>query len=186
MPALAWVAVVRHGRARVDHGLSVQVFDGGFVEGTWVGPSDPAQLPTSTTVFGSGVVVRGDELVAIPPSHHLECIYLARGDGTLVVSNSLAGLLVASGLELDPWVNYSRVFLDAVKAVWLIDEPRDTGLTLRRQRFEIPTMTAPVTGWFVENLLNRRDLSVTVERRPREEPFASFADYRARLTAATR
>jgi hypothetical protein len=186
MPALAWIARVRGGRVLVDHGRSVRTERAAFFEGTWVGPPDLRELPIATTVFGSGMVARGNELVAVPPSHHLECIYLVRGDDALVVSNSLTGLLVASGLDLDPRVNYSRVFLDAVKAVWLIDEPRDNGLTLRGQRFEIPTATAPISGWFVENLLIRRDLSVSVERRPREQPFTSFADYRARLTAATR
>ena len=186
MPPLAWVATVRPGKVLVDHGTSVRTFDEGFVEGTWAGPTDPARLPDATTVFGTGMVVREGELLAVPPTHHLECIYMAHVADAIVVSNSLPGLLVASGLELDPGTDYSAVFLNAVKAVWLIDERHGSELRLRHQTFEIPTKSVPITGWYVENLVIRPDLSVTVARRPREEPFASFADYRERFTAATR
>lgn len=185
MPPLAWVAAVRPGEVRVDHGTSVRTFDEGFFEGTWAGPSSLSEVPESTTVFGSGMVARGGELLAIGPSHHLECLYVARVPAALVLSNSLPGLLVATGLELDAGVDYSQVFLGAVRAVWLIDEPRDGQLQLRHQSFEIPTTTASITGWFVENLAVGHDLSTNVSRRPREAPFTSFADYKARLTAAT-
>src|SRR5438477_565408 len=74
----------------------------------------------------------------------------------------------------------------AVKAVWLIDERYGSDLRLRHQSFQIPTTTVPVIGWYVENLAIAPDLSVGVERRPREEPFTSFYDYRGRFTAATR
>jgi len=190
MPPLAWVAVVQPGLAAVHHGASVRTAGAAFFEGTWAGPSDLSALPEATTVFGTGMVTRGDQLIAIPPSHHLECLYVARasdvhvGDA-LVVSNSLPGLLAATGLELDPHADYSKVFLGAVKAVWLIDEPRDGELRLRHQRFEIPTKTNPITGWYVENLVIRPNLSIGTRRRPREAPFASFADYKSRLTAAT-
>ncbi len=185
VPPLAWVAAVRPRRVTVDCGESVRTFDGGLVEGTWVGSADPAQLPESTTVFGSGMVVRDGNLFAVPPTHHLECIYYARTSEAVAVSNSLVGLLAATGLELDPAVNYPGRFLESVRSVWMIDEPRDGRLRLRHQRFEIPTTTVPITGWFVENLLITPDLTVEASRRPREAPFASFADYKARITAAT-
>jgi hypothetical protein len=185
MPPLAWVAAVRSGRVRVDHGTSVRTFEDGFVEGTWVGPPDPAMLPEATTVFGSGMVLRDGSLLAVPPSHHLESIYFARLADALVVSNSLPGLLVASGLRLDPQVDYSSLFLAACRLVWLIDEPHGGEIQLRHQRFSIPTTSLPVTGWFVENLVIRHDLSTAAQRRPREAHFVSFADYKVRITAAT-
>ncbi|MEA2677838.1 MAG: hypothetical protein QOJ81_1979 [Chloroflexota bacterium] len=184
MPPLAWVAAVRPGLVSVDHGSSVRTFDGGFVEGTWVGPADPTLLPESTTVFGSGMVARGDELLAVPPSHHLECIYFARVADALLVSNSLPGLLVASGLKLDADANYSDVFLASVRPCWLIDDRVDGVLQLRHQRIEIPTTTVPITAWRVENLAIGLGLSVAQRRRPREAAWHSFAEYRDRLTNA--
>ncbi len=184
MPPLAWVATVRTGVVSVDHGTSVRTFATGLVEGTWVGSSDAELLPDSTTVFGTGMVVRDDELIAIPPTHHLECIYFARSGSALVVSNSLVGLLSATELGLDPAFNYPRRFLESMRLVWLIDERRSDQLRLRHQRFEIPTRSVPITAWFVENLLIRPDLSTHELRRPREAPFVSFADYKARITAA--
>lgn len=184
MPPLAWVAAVRSAEVRVDHGESVRTFDGGFFEGTWAGPPDMSALPQATTVFGSGMVARNGALVAIPPTHPFECIYYARMTDALVLSNSLPGLLAATGLQLDAAVDYSAVFSSVLPILWLIEERHDGQLRLRRQSFVIPTATVPITGWFVENLLIGPNLSTVGERRPREAPFASFSDYRALLTAA--
>jgi hypothetical protein len=171
---------VHPGAVHVDHGTSVRTFDGGFFEGTWAGD---ASQPNATTVFGSGMNLIDGELIVVPPTHHLECVYFARLGGGLVVSNSLAGLLVASGSKLDPRANYSRVFLEAVRAVWLIDDPVGG---LLHQSFLIPTTTEQITGWYVENLWVKADLSTAVGRRPREAPFDSFAQYKSRLTEATK
>ena len=180
MPPLAWVAAVRPGVVSVDHGLSVRTYGGGFFEGTWASENS---RPYATTIFGSGMNFIDGDLIVVPPTHHLECLYFARIPSSLVVSNSLAGLLTASGLELDSRADYSSVFLGAVGAVWLIDDRNDG---LRHQSFQIPTTTLPITGWFVENLVIEPDLSTSAGRRPREEPFATFTDYKWRLTEATR
>lgn len=185
MPPLAWVAAVRPGEVRVDHGISVRSFDEGFFEGTWAGPPESSALAGATTVFGSGMVECDGRLLAIPASHPLECLYFARRNGALIVSNSLTGLLAATGLELDRGVDYSAVFLGAVQTLWLLDEWHGGNLRLRHQSFQIPTTTVPITGWYVENLAIARDLSITASRKVREAPFDSFADYKARLITAT-
>ncbi|MEP7361064.1 MAG: hypothetical protein ABI744_05730 [Chloroflexota bacterium] len=184
MPALAWVAAVRPGEVSVDCGTSVRTFDNGLVEGTWVGPADPALLPDSTTVFGSGLVQRDGALIAIPASHHLECIYFARLADVLVVSNSLPGLMTAAGLQLERGVNYSDVFHEMCEGCWLIDDVAPGGLQLRHQHSLIPTTTVPITAWHVENLVIEPDLRVRAERRPRETAWHSFAEFNERITRA--
>jgi hypothetical protein len=185
MPPLSWVAAVRPGAVSADVGTSVRRFDGGFVEGTWVGSADPALLPDSTTVFGTGMVARGDSLIAVPVSHHLECIYFTRLSDVVVVSNSLPALITATGLQLDRNTDYPELFQEMCKGCWLIDEPAPGGgLRLRYQATPIPTTTVPIIGWHVENLVIDPDLSVRQERRPREVAWHSFAEYKDRLTRA--
>lgn len=185
MPPLAWVAAVRPGEVRVNHGESVRVGDNAFFEGTWAGSPELTGVADATTVFGSGIVASGGDLSVIGPSHHLEGIYLARATDALVISNSLVGLLVATGLELDPRFNYPSLFLASARLCWMIEDDLDGWLRLRHSSFSIPTRTSPITAWFVENLTVHDDLSTSESRKPREAPFESFDDYRARLVAAT-
>lgn len=185
LPALAWVARIRPGRVEVRHGASVKVGDDAFFEGTWAGSPELSALPDATTVFGSGMVARAGVLTAVSPSHHLEGIYHARAGDALVVANSLVGLMVATGLELDPRFDYPSLFLASAELCWMIENDRQGQRQLLHSSFGIPTRTAPITAWFVENLTVHEDLSISESRKPREAPFESFADYKARLIAAT-
>ena len=99
----------------------------GFVEGTWVGHPEVGTLAASTCVFGSGIVADGDELHAVPPSHPLERIYLHSENGTVVASNSLAAVLEARDLELDPDVLYPPIFVaaaDGVRNPFMVPSPQ--------------------------------------------------------------
>jgi len=187
MPALAWVATVRPGIVRVDHGASVRHEGEAFFEGTWSGPSSLAALPEASTVFGSGMVARGGELMIIGPSHQLEGVYFARLANALVASNSLTGLLVVSGLQLDPTFDYPALFLASSNLCWLIEERTPDGsLRLLHSSYSIPTLGPPISAWFYDNALVGVDLTVSTRRKPRERAFASFADFEARLVEATR
>jgi hypothetical protein len=174
LPPLAWAAHVADGSVSVHCGASVRRDPSGFVEGTWVGPSDLAAVPRSTTVFGSGMFADGDDLLVVPPSHPCERVYMspsptARG-GTLV-SNSLVALLVAADAELAPNTLYPPIF-------------RTTADGIARSMPPVPTTTVAVTGAAYHNYRLRRDGTTVTEERPRERPFDSFEDYRERLTAA--
>jgi hypothetical protein len=173
LPPLAWLAHAAAGIVGVRCGRSVRRGITGFVEGTWVGPPDVGTLAHSTTVFGSGVVADGDDVLIVPPSHPCERLYTTRvptGGGTLV-SNSLVALLVAAGAELRPDALYPPIFATVADGV-------------TRAMPAIHTTGAPLTGVAYHNYRLRPDGTLTVEERPRERPFASFDDYRARLTAA--
>jgi hypothetical protein len=169
LPPLAWLARIRDLVVRVSCGRSVRLDDNGFFEGTWSGQSGLAAAARASTVFGSGILVDGRELVVVPPSHTLEPVYLAtEPDGTLVVSNSFVGLLSATRRELDPGALYPPLFGTS-----------NRGLSHAVQR--IPTTTDPVTLNYFENVRVNVDGSTTLRPKPREEPFLGFADYRRRL-----
>ena len=169
LPPLAWLARVDKGVVKVSCGTSVRIEVRGFFEGTWAGTSAIAGAARATTVFGSGIVIDGDELVAVPPAHPFEPIYLTtERDGTLVVANSFVCLLQATGRELDPGALYPPLF-------GLINRGLSHGV------IEIPTTTDPITVHYFENIRIARDGSTTIRPKPRERPFVDFADYRDRL-----
>jgi hypothetical protein len=145
-----------------------------------------AALPDQTTLFGSGMVARGQELFVLAPSHHLEGLYRARVGPELFIANSLVGLLTAAGLSLDGNADYPSIF-GASNELWrLLEEQTPNGdPRLIGSQFNIPTTSEPVTAQLFENLLVAPDLTVIESRKPREQPFASFGDYSRRLGDAT-
>jgi len=184
LPPLAWVARVTAGCADVAVGASVRHERDALFEGTWAGEPSLSSLPAQATLFGSGMAVSGPNLVVLTPSHQLEGVYHARPSSELVVSNSLVGVLTAAGLELDKSADYPAVF-GAGHDLWqLVEEDTPAGPRLARASFNIPTRSAPVTFQRFENLAIAVDLAISELRKPRERPFASFADYKSRLTGA--
>ncbi len=185
VPALAWIARIRDGVVDVTCGSSVRKENDAFFEGTWAGPATLTALPEATTVFGSGMVVRGSDLCFINPSHHLEGIYSARVGTELVLSNSFVAVLAATDLELDATFDYPSLFAAASALCWLVDDVSADGTArLLGTQVSIPTQAEPITLQYVENLTVNHDLSVAEARKPRESEFASFADYSRRITNA--
>src|SRR5687767_2780180 len=170
LPAMAWVARVRPPTVELYFGSSVAPSDVGIFEGTWVGEPEDLGPLRSTTPFGSGVLLEGENLYLVPPGHMLEGIYLQRlADGGMLASNSLTGLLSAAGLELDPAVAYPPLFNESVDGV---------------MHSVIPTLGGLIGTLFHDNLRIDRDGLTTAVPKQREEVFTSFTDYRARLSAA--
>jgi len=174
LPPLAWLARVRDLVVAVNVGRSVRLDERGFFEGTWSGAPGLPAVARSSTVFGSGIVIDGRELIVVPPSHMLEPVYLAtERDGTLVISNSLVALLCATGRELDSETLYPPLVGTS-----------NRGLSHAVQA--TPTTTDPITLNYFENLLVNINGSKIVRPKPRDEPFGSFSDYRDRLVAHVR
>lgn len=174
LPPLAWIARVRGATVEVRCGASVRKEPDGFFEGTWAGESDVAAAARATTVFGSGMVLDGRELIVVSPAHTLEPVYsTADDDGSRWISNSFAALLVAAERTLDPDVRYPPIF-------GLINR----GISYAT--FDVPTRTRPITVNYYDNLLPGGDGSIRARPKPHEEPFTSFADYRDRLTDRVR
>lgn len=166
---MAWVARIHPPKVDVRCGELVGVFDEGVYEGTWVGNSGVAAILGSTTTFGSGVLLKGDDVLVVPPSHLIENVYLARRPGTLLASNSLVGLLSAARMRLDPAADYPFLFGQTGDGIF---------------RFSVPTLDGPIEMILFESLAISLDGSTRDVPKPREKPFESFADYRARIKGA--
>jgi hypothetical protein len=175
LPALAWVARVRHPSITVACGESVRREAPGFFDGTWVGPPSIESVVDSTTPFGAGLVVRDGELFIVPAGHTCEGVYLCRPEaqGDLFVANSIAAVLSATGLGLVQGVDYVSRFIRLAEG-------------LPFTPIVVPTDGAPIEFHFFENLRVDPRGSVTVVPKRREQPFASFDDYVERLQAATK
>ncbi len=171
LPPLAWLADIDSDRVNATVGRSVRLRENGFFEGTWVGPADFDAIPSSTTVFGSGVIMVEGRPVIVPPSHPLERLYLYRRGQRLLASNSLVWLLRAAKVQLDPAVLYPPLFLAA-------------SLFVNPPLAEIPTTNGPVTLAVYDNFGLTDAGEIDVISRPLEKPFESFADFRERLSAA--
>ena len=147
----------------------------GFFDGTWVGEPGLSSVLVSTTTFGAGMVIRDGELYVVPAGHTCEGVYLCRpaaDEPTLYVANSIAALLEATGLALVKGEDYISRFIKLAEG-------------LPFSPIEIPTSGAPLQFYFYENCRVIADGRVEVVPKPREKPFASYADYLARLERAT-
>jgi hypothetical protein len=175
LPPLSWVARVRDARVLLAFGSAVRTSSDGFFDGTWVGEPGLASVLDSTTPFGAGMVLRDGELYVVPAGHTCEGVYLCRpasDQPTLFVANSIAALLEATGLRLDKGTDYVSRFIKLAEG-------------LEFSPIEIPTDGAPVEFHYFENLQVSTDGQTRVVPKPRERPFASYADYLARLERAT-
>lgn len=171
LPPLAWLARIAHPRIVVDCGLSVRTAEQCFVAGTWVGPPEPERIGDSTTVFGSAMVTRGDELLVVSAGHPLEGVYVwHRGDVTLA-SNSLVAILSAADLDLPPGVDYVSRFRRISDGVGC-------------SPIEIPTSAEPVFMYFYDNVEIDVDGTHRAQPKPRERSFASYQEYAHRLERA--
>jgi hypothetical protein len=171
LPALAWVARIRKGVVEVDCGMSVRCEPDGFFEGTWVGRPGVGSVAESTAPFGTGIVARGSDLVAVPPGHTTALLFSWRDGTDLVFANTLVGLLVKGGLELLPAVNYQGLFARTADG-------------LAANGTELPTSRGPVRYHLYENLRVTPDGRLEESVKPREEPFRDFDDYVSRLNSA--
>jgi len=183
LPPLAWIAWVRDSVVEVACGQSVRSADAGFFSGTWAGTDEFESLPDASTVFGSGIVARDAGLVVVTAGQAMDGVWFVERTGEIVLANSFLGLLAAAGLELDPAQPYPRYFVPLADLRWMPEDPR-TGL-INPYRIDVPTKQESVSGLFFENLGIDRERRVQIIRKPREAPFASFADFRDRLVAST-
>jgi hypothetical protein len=173
LPPLAWGARLAGGAAVVDCGVAVRCTADGFFEGSWAGGAELAAIPAASTVVGSGIVADGARALVVTPSHTLEGIFFVRSAGTLVLANTLAGLLEACALELDPNVRYPPLFGQINQGI-------------RRALIELPTSGPPIEQLYFHNLAVTVDGATAVSAKPAEPPFSTFAEYRDLLVVQTR
>ena len=168
----------------VTCGSSVRRESDAFVEGTWAGGPELHEVASASTVFATGIVLTDEGPWPITHHHPQEGIFAARREDALYMSNSLAGLLEHTGQRLDPDFPYPDVFwrLGPMKHMDQSGDPR----MVTNRRLQVPTLDGPVEALYCENFLIGADGGLVDQSKPREPTFVDFADYRARIHAATR
>jgi hypothetical protein len=184
LPPLFWVARVRPPVIEVTCGSSVRRAEDAFVEGTWAGGPELRDVANASTVFASGIVLTDRGPLVIPPHHPHEAIFTARHSDEVYVANSFAGLLEHTRQRLDPDFPYPDVFWQ-IGPMKHLDQTGNPPIVTDR-RMVIPTLDGPLEALFCENFLITADRQFLDARKPRERTFVDFADYSARIHAATR
>ena len=184
LPSLFWVARVRGRAIEVTCGASVRRTQDAFVEGTWAGGPELREVATASTVFASGIVLTDRGPLVIPPHHPHEAIFTARRGDELYLANSFAGLLEHTGQRLDPDFPYPDVFWQIGPMKHMDQDGNPPMVTARRMA--IPTLDGPVQALWCENFLITASGQLLDSRKQRERTFVDFADFSARIHAATR
>jgi hypothetical protein len=78
----------------------VEVRPDWIVEAVWAGDFQQGDFDRTDLVFGSGIRVRGEQVVFVSAGSTVDRLWYTRDGGTIVVSNSLPALLAALGLSL--------------------------------------------------------------------------------------
>src|SRR5690242_4077553 len=104
LPALAWCARVTPGAdvVHVFHGSRVETHARGFVEGAWNGAFEAFDLARATVLCGTGAAATVDGVRFYASTDQQGLLFSIRLRDGLVVSNSPAFALAASGETLDP------------------------------------------------------------------------------------
>jgi hypothetical protein len=176
LPRLAWCAEVRAGAEAITvwHGPWVEMHDDWIVEGAWDGEFREGRFDRALALAGTGARLEGADVVFFPPTHLFGRLWWMGDARRVLVSNSLAFLLVRAGDAPDPcYRDYAWDFVRCYRA-GITDTPKT-----------LPTAARQVCLQDVLALRVRPDLSVVVQPRADCTQPGSFTDYRARLLAVT-
>ena len=171
-PKLSWLARISDSQVSVLHGRRVECSDDWVFEGTWAGSFKQAEFDRSVAaIVGTGLRVRDSKVTFVCSTSPLDRLFYVERCGEFLVSNSLACLLAASRLRLDPAFAYSKTL-----SRMLVDH-RHTPKTL-----------ATVEGEEIHVLIHEQltcDFSGKEVKTTLREPygssipdFATFEDYR--------
>ncbi len=170
-PKLAWVARMVDGEMQVFHGPMVEVRDQWLVEAVWDGDFSAGDFDTTELVFGSGIRLRGGEVVFVSAGTVFDRLWHVHHDGHWHVANTLPGLLTVTGLRLrDDYKDYSSDIRSIMK-----------GLENRIRK--IPTNGPDLASTYYHNLAYD-GVQVREVAKPDTAPhFDRYETYRQYLTA---
>ena len=177
LPRLSWCLSLVQGSAtaQINCGPWVETGEDWFLEGAWDGDFSEPDFEKHCGLMGSGCRVIGRELILATPSHILDPLYLVLHEGRLTASNSLAFVLVATGLRLDPAYPYYQ--LDFHSSRYGFD----------RCVKELPTKDGPGIRLFRYTNIRLDDrLHVTTTPKPMPPDWKGFHDYREFLVDTLR
>lgn len=169
LPRLAWCAHTAPGgdTLTVQAGPWVDSADDWCFEGAWAGSFEEGAFDRAEHCMGSGVRVDADGATFVAPSHTLDRLYAVAIPAGVWFSNSLAMLLAASGVRLDP--RYRLYAADLL-----------SGLSgLKRYRRRMPALDGAVLRQFVCcNVRLTRDGSLIEQAKPLGQPPLHYEDLR--------
>lgn len=175
-PKLAWVATCHRGESdlRVLHGPMMEVGNDWIVEAVWAGDFEQGDFDRTDLVFGTGIRVRGQNVVFVSSGTVFDRLLYCRRNGSWYVSNSLPALLATAGLSLrDDYLDYSRDARSIMKG--LEDRVRT-----------IPTEAQDVFSVFFNNLVFDGHRLLEVPKVDTAPHFGCFDDYYRFLVSTAR
>ncbi len=115
-PKLSWFAKVAGDTVDVLHGCRVEYSDEWIFEGTWAGEFEKGDFDREVPVIiGTGIRIRDNTVSFVCSTGSLDRLFYVNKKNELLVSNSLACLLSAANLRLDPAFPYSKTLLRYLK-----------------------------------------------------------------------
>jgi hypothetical protein len=174
-PKLAWVAVMKPGSDTVSvlHGPCVETNRNWCVEAVWPGDFPEGDFDLADVVAGTGVRLRGDNVVFVSSGDTLNRLHHFEDSQALYVSNSLAGLMAVAGLELLPEYEYATA-MESIKN------------GLRSYTRQIPSNRGPIHLTYLNNLVVA-DSNVSELAKPSSAPdFTDYSTYRDYLIAVAK
>lgn len=164
-PKLSWFAKVAGDTVNILHGCRVEYSDDWIFEGAWAGEFREGDFDRDPPVIiGTGIRLRENTVSFVCSTGALDRLFYVDNKKELLVSNSLACLLSAANLRLDPAFPYSKTLLHYLKHH-------------RCQPKVLPTLEgAEIHFLTYEKLVYSKD---TLAEQPQaaEDAFTSFEEY---------
>ena len=172
LPSLAWCMQLEQDDlvARVRHGAEVLVLPDAIVEGCWAAPLTGEDLLKSDVSAATGVVLYEGGLWLCTPTNTMARLHSLRQGSRLLVSNSMALLCAASGLDLDP--SYAFYKNDLCSITEGLDKARRTLPMARGEQLRLH---------YHCNVRVGADLSLQEQAKPCPEIGDNYESYRQLL-----
>jgi hypothetical protein len=174
-PKLSWFAKVSDDTVNVLHGCRVEYSDEWIFEGTWAGEFGRGDFDREAPVIiGTGIRLRENTVSFVCSTGALDRLFYVDRKKELLVSNSLACLLSAANLRLDPAFPYSKTLLRYYKHH-------------RHRPKVLPTLDGEEIHFLTYEKLVYSEQTLEEQSHPAEDAFSSFEEYedflRARILA---
>lgn len=164
-PKLSWFAKVSDDTVNVLHGCRVEYSDEWIFAGTWAGEFGQGDFDREVPViFGTGIRLRENTVSFVCSTGALDRLFYVDKKKELLVSNSLACLLSAANLRLDPAFPYSTT----LRAY------------LKRHRYRpksLPTLDGEEIHFLTYDKLVYAQETLEEQSHAAEDAFTSFEEY---------
>lgn len=174
-PKLSWVAVMEHGirPIRILHGPRVEVNPQWCAEAVWAGNFRDGDFDRTDLVVGTGVRLRGDEVLFVSSSDTLNRLFWHRGSDRQLVSNSLPALLAMAHIDLLDDYPYADAMASIIHGLYSYQR-------------ELPSSGGPVRVVYFNNLTLANDEITETPKPPTAPEFLDFPTYRDFLFESAR